>query len=336
VLAFADMRVAVLVLNDVFDSGLAVVLDTLETANSLAQSKPRPSRATAGKGSAQAPYEVTVCGLARKVRTHQGFGVPLVRAESRARPDLVIVPALGKKTIPELEQALERRDVRDAAQLLAGWERSGSRIAGACTATFLLAASGILDGGSATTTWWLSPLFRERFPSVTLDESRMIVESRRVVTAGAALAHVDLALYLVQKQSPSLAHATARHLVFDARPSQATYVMPDHMAHSDELVRRFERWARAHLTSFTLSDAAQGVGASERTLERRIQAVLGRSPISYVQDLRVELAIHRLRTTQQSVDEIAEAVGYGDAATLRTLLRKKTGRGLRELRTPGL
>jgi transcriptional regulator GlxA family with amidase domain len=330
------MRVAVLVLNDVFDSGLAVVLDTLETANTLAQSKSRSSRTSASKGPAGAPFEVTVCGLSRKVRTHHGFGVPLVRAEPRARPDLVIVPALGKKTIPELEQALERTDVIDAGQLLAGWERSGSRIAGACTATFLLAASGILEGGTATTTWWLSPLFRERFPGVTLDESRMIVESRRVVTAGAALAHVDLALHLVRKQSPLLAHATARHLVFDARPSQATYVMPDHMAHNDELVRRFERWARAHLTSFTLSAAAQGVGASERTLERRIQTVLGRSPISYVQDLRVELAIHRLRTTRESVDEIAEAVGYGDAATLRALLRKRTGRGLRELRTPGL
>ena len=56
----------------------------------------------------------------------------------------------------------------------------------------MLAASGILDGGAATTTWWLSPLFRERFSAVTLDESRMIVESGRVVTAGAALAHVDL------------------------------------------------------------------------------------------------------------------------------------------------
>jgi transcriptional regulator GlxA family with amidase domain len=324
------MRVAVFVLNDVFDSGLAVVLDTLETANALAQSTRRSGRSR--QVEPKRPFEVTVCGLGRTARTHQGFGVPLLAAESCARPDLVIVPALAKKTISELEPALDRKEVRDAAQLLADWERRGARVAGACTATFVLALSGILDGGSATTTWWLSALFRQRFPAIALDESQMIVESRRVVTAGAALAHVDLALHLVRKQSPSLAHLTARHLVFDARRSQALYVMPDHLAHDDELVGRFERWARAHLARFTLSEAAHGVGASERTLERRIQAVLGRSPLSYVQDLRVELAIHRLRTTQQSVDEIAEAVGYGDGATLRTLLRKKTGRGLRELR----
>jgi transcriptional regulator GlxA family with amidase domain len=324
------MRVAVLVLDDVFDSGLAVVLDTLETANALARTN-RRSGPRRGSATGRA-FEVELCGLRAQARTHQGFRVPLARADSRARPDLVIVPALGKKTPLELERALERKDVKEAGQLLAGWERGGARLAGACTGTFVLAASGILDGGAATTTWWLSPLFRERFPAVTLDESRMIVESRRVVTAGAALAHVDLALFLVRKQSPSLAHTTARHLVFDARPSQAAYVMPDHLAHDDALVRRFERWARAHLTRFTLSEAAQGVGASERTLERRIRAVLGRSPLSYVQDLRVELALHRLRTTAQSADEIAEAVGYGDGATLRALLRKKTGRGLRELR----
>lgn len=319
-----SVRVSILVLDGVFDTGLSVVLDTLETANGLAESNKRFS-----------PYQVTVCGLGSKARTHHGLDVSLARADRRARPDLVIVPALGAKTVPEIENALARRDVADAAELLAAWEKAGARIAGACTATFVLAASGILDGASATTTWWLSPLFRERFPSVALDESQMIVESARVVTAGAALAHLDLALFLVRQQSPSLAHTTARYLVFDARPSQAAFVMPDHLAHDDPLVGRFEKWARAHLADFTLAAAARHVGASERTLERRFRAILGRTPLEYVQDLRVELALHRLRTTRQTIEQIAESVGYADGATLRTLLRKKTGRALRDLRGDG-
>jgi transcriptional regulator GlxA family with amidase domain len=136
----------------------------------------------------------------------------------------------------------------------------------------------------------------------------------------------------VRRTSPALAEATARFLVYDARPSQAAYMLPDHLAHTDPLVERFEAWARRHLASFTLADAARGVGASERTLQRRIRTVLGKSPLSYVQDLRVETAIYHLRTTRESVDEIAATVGYGDGVTLRTLLRKKTGRGIRELR----
>ena len=42
--------------------------------------------------------------------------------------------------------------------------------------------------------------------------------------------------------------------------------------------------------------------------------------------------MHRLETTRDSLDAIAQLVGYKDAVTLRTLLRKKTGRGVRELR----
>lgn len=312
------MHVSVLVLEGVFDTGLSVVLDTFETANALADRNVR--------------FEVSTCGLSNAARTHHGFDVQLARIDRVARPDILIVPALGAKTIPTITQALERTDVIAACKLLDKYHRAGVRVAGACTATFLLAASGVLNGRTATTTWWLSPVFRERFPEVTLEDSQMIVESDGIITAGAALAHVDLALFLIRKKSPSLAHSTARHLVFDARPSQAAYAMPDHLEHDDPLVRRFERWARRHLTDFTLARAAHHVGASQRTIERRIRAVLGRSPLAYVQDLRVELAVHRLRTTKETIDQIAESVGYGDGATLRALLRKKTGRGVRELR----
>jgi len=56
--------------------------------------------------------------------------------------------------------------------------------------------------------------------------------------------------------------------------------------------------------------------------------------VAFVQDLRLERAVHRLRTTRDTVDEIAAAVGYEDASTLRTLLRKKLHTGVRELRAP--
>jgi transcriptional regulator GlxA family with amidase domain len=315
------MRVSVLVLEGVFDSGLSVVLDTLATANDLAEGSRRSTR-----------YDVTVCGLSSEVTTQQGFRVSLARAGKGPRPDIVIVPALGTKTVLTILAALGRPDVAEASGILRSWARSGVRVAGACTATFVLAEAGLLDGGRATTTWWLSPAFRQRFPRVALDESRMIVPWSRMVTAGAAFAHVDLALWLVRQKSPTLAHATARHLVFDTRPSQAAYIMADHLAHADPLVEKFEHWARSHLSDFSLAAAAHYVGTSERTLERRIRAILGRTPISYVQDLRVEAAVHRLRTTKESIEEIAAAVGYGDGVTLRTLLRKKTGRGIRELR----
>jgi transcriptional regulator GlxA family with amidase domain len=68
-------------------------------------------------------------------------------------------------------------------------------------------------------------------------------------------------------------------------------------------------------------------------LERRLQFVLGKSPLSYFQDLRVERAVHLLQTSNYSVDRIASEIGYVDGVTLRTLLRRKLGRGVRELRS---
>lgn len=315
------MRIAVLVLDGVFDTGLAAFTDALGTAAALTRS--RRTRKS----------EVARIGLRRRVTTAQGLVVPVDRVP-RSAPDVVLVPGLGVRSEGELAVALARPDVVDAIALLSRWSASGAHVGGACSATFLLGSAGLLDGERATTTWWLASAFRARFPAVRLEESKMIVETKRAVTAGAALAHLDLALWLVRKRSPALARITARHLAFDRSPSQAAYVMPDHVHHADELVERFETFCRSHLRTFSMGSAARAVGAGERTLERRVRRVLGKSPLSFVQDLRVEEARHLLETTDDSVDAIAAAVGYASGVTLRMLLRKKTGLGIRELRRP--
>jgi transcriptional regulator GlxA family with amidase domain len=63
-----------------------------------------------------------------------------------------------------------------------------------------------------------------------------------------------------------------------------------------------------------------------------LRAVLGKSPLSYFQDLRVERAVHLLQTSKASVERIAAEIGYSDGVTLRTLLRRRLGRGVREIR----
>lgn len=317
------MRIYVLALNEVFDTGLSTLLDTFSTANDLAESA----------GASSTRFDVTVVGVRARVHTSQGLSVPIRPATGLVRPEVVLVPAIGAKMPETLRVALERRDITDAQALLRHWSGSGTLAGAACTGTFVLAGTSLLNGQNATTSWWLAPFFRERYPHVVLDDSRMVVSSSRFVTAGAALAHLDLALWLVRRRSPALAALTARYLVIDPRPSQAAFMIPDHLAHSDPLVERFERWARRQLADgFSLSEAARAVVTSERTLARRLQTVLGKSPLAYVQDLRVERAVHLLRTSRASVDQIAAQVGYADGVTLRTLIRRKIGRGVRELR----
>jgi transcriptional regulator GlxA family with amidase domain len=319
------MQVQVLVLDGVFDTGLSVVLDTFQTATELAAQSGKPS----------VRFDVQLVGLGRHATTQQKLRARLTPATEAGRPDVVVVPALGAKMPDALSRALACSDVERACRLLGGWADAGCSIASACTGTFVVARAGLLDGHSATTTWWLSPLFRQLYPRVELDDSRMLVKSARYVTAGAALAHLDLALFLIRSKSPALATLTARYLVVEQHASQAAFAIPDHLAHSDPLVERFERWARRHLGErFSLEAAAHAAGTSERTLARRLKLTLGKSPLGYVQELRVERAVHLLQTTAESVDAIAAKVGYEDGITLRNLLRRRTGRGVRELRSP--
>jgi transcriptional regulator GlxA family with amidase domain len=280
------MRVTVLALDKVFDTGLATVLDAFQTANELA----------AASGLSASRFDVSVVGVRRHVRTAQGLSVP-VRPAGKRVPDCVVVPAIGFKMPDVLEQALARPDIADAAAALDNWAGRGATVTAACIGTFVLAESGLLNHREATTTWWLAPLFRSRYPTVRLDESHMLIKSGRIVTAGAALSHMDLALWLIRQHSPKLADLTAKYLIVDSRPSQSAYVLTDHLIHNDPMVERFEQWARGRLAQgFSLDEAAKAVASSKRTLARRMHAVLGRSPLSYFQSLRVERAVHLLKT----------------------------------------
>jgi transcriptional regulator GlxA family with amidase domain len=318
------MKVNILALDGVFDTGLATVQDVFTTANELADML----------GLDVAPFETKLTGVRKRIRTSQGLSVPVASSPDAGKPDWIVVPAIGEKMPDGLQTALQRRDVAETGDALRTQAGRGVRIAAACIGTFVLAESGLLDQQHATTTWWLASLFRQRYPTVKLDESRMLVSSGAFVTAGAALSHIDMALLLVRQASPELAALVAKYLIVDSRPSQSAYVITAHLSHSDPTVERFERWARGRLANgFSLDEAAAAAGTSKRTLARRMQQVLGKTPLSYFQDLRVERAVHLLKTSDKSLEQIATLVGYAEGVTLRALLRQRLGRGVRELRT---
>lgn len=316
------MKICVLALDGVFDTGITSMLDTFCMANELAMMS----------GAQTPPFQIAVVGMKSRVRTALGLTMSVEPARNVAHPDWVVVPALNAKMPDVLVPALARRDVEDAKSHLRAWRAQGIGIAAACIGTFVLADSGLLDGEQATTTWSLAPLFRERYPTVKLDDSRMIVPSNGLVTAGAAMGHLDLALWFVRQASPDLASRVAKFLLIDNRASQAEYIIPDFLAHADPLVERFERWSRERLSKgFSLEDAANALHVHVRTLQRRTEQVLGKSPLAFFQDLRIQRA-RQLVSNGCDLETVATAVGYADASTLRNLLRRKLGRTVKELR----
>ena len=267
------------------------------------------------------------------MRTGHGLRLattPLTELETV--PDLLVMPAVGCG-LNSPHQIVDIVRNHAAVAHVATLHAAGSDLAAACTGTFFLAEAGVLDGRLATTSWWLGPAFRRRYTAVRLDESQTLARDGRVTTAGAAFAHIDLALSIVARESLALADLVARYLVIGDRPSQAVSAVPSHLAGNDPTVTAFERWVRDHIADpLQISGAAAAIGVSERTLQRTTAAVLGISPIEFVHQVRLDEATFLLRTTSQTVDAIAAAVGYQNTSTLRALVRRRRGTTISALR----
>ncbi|MER6312473.1 helix-turn-helix domain-containing protein [Streptomyces sp. NPDC001581] len=309
------MKIAVLALDGVFDSGISAVLDVLHTANALRGQLP---------GAAPPPFGVHTVGVHRSVRSGLGHRIrtePVATAEDAA---LLVLPALAERRPEALVETVASSGHRTARTVLAEARERGTPLATSCTGTFLLAESGVLDGLRATTSWWLAPVFRNRYRRVAVDETRMVTTSDGVTTAGAAFSHIDLALAIVGMRSQALAGLVRHYLVVDDRASQAAYTIPSALARQEPLVASFEQWVRARITEpLSVAEAARALGVSERTLQRTVARTLGCTPIRLIQDLRVEQAEHLLRTTALPLAAVARRVGYESPGPLRALLRRR-------------
>ncbi|SED87226.1 Transcriptional regulator GlxA family, contains an amidase domain and an AraC-type DNA-binding HTH domain [Rhizobiales bacterium GAS188] len=296
--------VAVLELQGCMASSAAITHDVMATANRISLAAKRAL-----------PFDVDTvrCGPRRN-------GAELRNAE------LVIIPGLGIASADALDENLKSPACRRAAGMLVAAFKSGSTLAASCASTFLLAETGSLDGRRATTTWWLAPVFRRRYPKVELLTDQMVVADWPIATAGAAMAQMDLMLAVVGRfAGPGLAKACANYLLLDERRSQAPFMAITYLAGQDSKIAKAESWVRDNIArDFPMEELAEAVALAPRTFARRIAAICGVSPIQFVQRIRIEAARHLLETTRLSVEEIARQVGYAEPSTLRRLIRRDT------------
>lgn len=263
-----------------------------------------------------------------------GFGGieirPTAAPEAIEAADIVIVPPMlgDPRSLAENHPEVVRR-VREASE-------GGSVAAAACTGTFLLAETGLLNGRRATTTPAFRDLFERCYPEVHVLPAMRVVDEGAVVTAGATTSYLDLALSFVARVlGPRIALQTARLLATDPNPrSQRPYLLPrPALEHPDDEVRKAEQWIAGHLadTADTAS-LARTAGLGERTFLRRFKLATGESPREYIQRQRVEAAMKDLEATNRSFEEITYALGYEDVRSFRRLFHRLTGLSPREHR----
>ncbi|HWJ95450.1 MAG TPA: helix-turn-helix domain-containing protein, partial [Telluria sp.] len=99
-----------------------------------------------------------------------------------------------------------------------------------------------------------------------------------------------------------------------------------HTRHVDPTVVAAERWIDAHIAEpIAVAALAGALGVSPKTLARRIDAAIGMSPVKFIQQRRLQHAVHLIETTTRPLEAIAAEVGYQDGTTLWKLVKREFG-----------
>lgn len=263
----------------------------------FAQAEPGPLRAVGGL----------------ELRTHGGLGV--LRSA-----DIVVIPGWRdpRSEVP--------RPLKNA---LAAAHARGARLVSVCAGSFVLAATGLLDGRRATTHWRYAELFRERFPRVVFDPDVLYVEDDALMTSAGSAAGIDACLQVVRQcYGADVANTVARAMVTSPHRNggQAQYIAQPFPARAGRSLAPLLEWARQHLAEpITVTTLAARGAMSDRTLLRRFIAEVGIAPKAWLQNERIMAAQRLLESTASSHQSVAQAVGFATLAAFRKAFAQSTG-----------
>lgn len=276
-------------------------------------------------------------------RSHLGLPafdlVTVTETPGPVRTDLGLTQHVGSglEKLPDAELVvLLPGDVRSPEPSLAVGEairaahRRGAIIAAFGAGSFLLAATGLLDGLRATTHWSLTAGLAARCPEVKVVPESLYVDEGLLVTGAGGAASLDMFLHLLRREhGPAVANPIARELVASAHRlgGEAQYIPCSLPVHSDdERLAAVIAWAGENLQRpLSVNELATRALMSSRTFARRFRETTGTTPHAWLLTQRLNRAEELLETTDLSIEEITEQLGYRNANVLREHFVKRRG-----------
>lgn len=241
-------------------------------------------------------------------------------------PDVVCVPEVAVAP----GAALTESHRAEIAWLRRCYE-AGAIVATACSGAMLLAETGLLEGAEATTHWAYCDALA-CYPGVQVFPNRALVvsgEGGRLIMAGGGTSWEDLALYLVARlvSVEEAMHIAKLFLIDWHDVGQLPYAaLARNRQVDDAVIARCQGWIASHYEEPSpVAAMIQLSELSERTFSRRFKQATGMAPIEYVHTLRLEEAKQQLESGDESVEAVAQEVGYEDAAFFGRLFRRKVG-----------
>ncbi len=257
--------------------------------------------------------DFAVCGPEiGPVPTSAGFSINVeLGLERLEEADLIGVPAMPRGGIVPDEVIAALRAAHDR----------GARIMSVCSGAFTLGEAGLLDGRECTTHWRYTRELAERFPRARVLPEVLYVDAGQIITSAGTAAGLDASLHVWrQEYGAGVASAVARRMVVPPQRDggQAQFIargVPDCDA---ETLGPLLEWIVANLQDeLDVESLARRSLMSPRTFARRFRAETGTTPHAWVTSQRVLRAEELLERSDKPVEWIADAVGFGNGATLR-------------------
>lgn len=255
------------------------------------------------------------------LRAHGGFRI-LADAGSELieQADILVVPGWKGADIP-VPEAL-------CARLRAAHAR-GARLASICSGAFVLAATGLLDGGIATTHWRYAEQLHRAYPAVEVDARSLYRSHGRIFTSAGSAAGMDLMLEMVRLDfGAAAANMVARRLVMPAHRTggQAQFLeRPVPHQKGAEIAPLLDQMRADLGGSWSIARMAKACRMSVRTFLRRFAEATGQAPGDWLAAERITWAKQLLCQERAPIDAIAACVGFGSADTLRHHFRRQLG-----------
>ncbi len=309
------MKLSVLVTKGHRLLSLAAIIDVFETANRFLESE--------GK---YAFFDIQMIGSGDKSILPDSFhSYPYFEFSDRnLESDIIIVPAFASR---EMQQNISN-NIAFLPFLQQEYQKDASLVS-LCTGSFLLAASGLLNGKTATTHLEATDKFEVAFPEVNLQPHAIITESENIYTSGGATSSFHLKLHLIQKFcGREMAVRVAKNFAIDLDRNNQLYFdqfKPD-LVQDDDLVCAVQKLINERYSEIkSVEEALDEVPSSRRNIIRRFKQATGITPIRYLQKTKIEAAKNLLETTNKDILDVMISSGYNDMKNFRHLFKTFTG-----------